>query len=62
MKKILICALFVSSGLITSCTKENVAPSVSKNVSLENLDETVDGQLGTADGDIDRPTPVKKPR
>ena len=58
MKKILlIAAFFISTGVITSCTKDNVSPSTSKVVA-GNTDET-GGVLGTGDGDIDRP--VKKP-
>jgi hypothetical protein len=62
MKKILlIAALFVSTGIISSCTKENeVAPaSLSKKVADEgDTDYTgIDpiGKLGTAPGGIDRP-------
>lgn len=58
MKKILlIAAFFVSTGVISSCTKDNVAPKVSKSIaSSEDLE--IDGQLGTGDGGVDRP---KKP-
>jgi len=58
MKKILlIAAFFVSTGVISSCTKDNVAPSTSTTTALA---PTVDGQLATGDGGVDRP-PVKKP-
>lgn len=67
MKKILlIAALFVSTGIISSCTKEKeVAPtSISKKVAEEGRegddDEIGGGGLGTGDGGVDRP-PVKKP-
>lgn len=57
MKKILlIAAFFISTGVITSCTKDNVAPSTAKTSAL--IDQ-VDGQLATGDGGVDRP-PVKK--
>ena len=59
MKKILlIAAFFISTGVITSCTKDNVAPSTTKTVA-GNTDDETGGVLGTGDGDIDRP--VKKP-
>lgn len=58
MKRILlIAAFFVSTGVITSCTKDNVSPSTS-TTSAQAI--TVDGQLATGDGGVDRP-PVKKP-
>jgi hypothetical protein len=64
MKKILlIAALFVSTGIISSCTKEKeVAPaSVTKKVAdTEEDTEIGGGGLGTGDGGVERP-PVKKP-
>ncbi|MDT3401817.1 hypothetical protein [Mucilaginibacter terrae] len=64
MKKILlIAALFVSTGIISSCTKEKeVAPtSVAKKVADTGDDEEIGGGgLGTGDGGVERP-PVKKP-
>ena len=62
MKKILfIAALFLSTGIISSCTKEKeVAPtSITKKVA-ETDDEIGGGGLGTGDGGVERP-PVKKP-
>jgi len=63
MKKILlIAAFFVSTGIISSCTKENNVTPVSKSVSVTE-DELSECQncLGTGDGGVDRPTPPKKP-
>lgn len=68
MKKILlIAALFVSTGIISSCTKEKeVTPtSITKKVAAvetgtDDDTEIGGGGLGTGDGGVDRP-PVKKP-
>jgi len=66
MKKILfIAALFISTGVISSCTKEKeVTPtSITKKVADEGHgedDEIGGGGLGTGDGGVERP-PVKKP-
>ncbi|WP_342648268.1 hypothetical protein [Mucilaginibacter sp. CSA2-8R] len=56
MKKfIYIAALFISTGIISSCTKENgVKPTVSKVAG----EPTIDNPPIPADGGIDRP---KKP-
>jgi hypothetical protein len=65
-KKLLIAALFVATGIVSSCTKENnVAPSnITKTLATENTNdedpEIGGGQLGTGDGGVDRP-PVKRP-
>lgn len=59
MKKILIfAALLFSTGVISSCTKDNVAPTT-ETVSVNDADGESGGGLGTGDGGIDRP--VKKP-
>jgi hypothetical protein len=61
MKKILFAAaLFISTGLITSCSKEaeTIPTNISKN--LGDIESGGGGRLGTGDGDIDRP-PVRKP-
>lgn len=59
MKKILIfAALLFSTGVISSCTKDNVAPTT-ETVSVTDTDGESGGGLGTGDGGIDRP--VKKP-
>ncbi|CAM3833383.1 hypothetical protein MUGA111182_12320 [Mucilaginibacter galii] len=64
MKKIfLIAAFFVSTGIISSCTKENNVTPVAKSLSATTEDELSECQncLGTGDGGVDRPTPPKKP-
>ncbi|WP_345951624.1 MULTISPECIES: hypothetical protein [unclassified Mucilaginibacter] len=67
MKKIfVIAALLVSTGVISSCTKESdVAPaSLNKKVATEETldsETNVDGKLGVGDGGVDYP-PTKKPR
>jgi len=63
MKKILlIAALFISTGVISSCSKENNVTPVSKSIAADEQDFSECGAcLGTADGGVDRPTP-KKPQ
>ncbi len=60
MKKLIyIAALFISSGLITSCTKENgVKPNVTKISDAESVDFVSTEPIGNGDGGVDRP---KKP-
>jgi len=59
MKKLFIIAAFLlSTGLISSCTKDNVAPTA-KTVATNSEDTETGGGLGTGDGGIDRP--VRKP-
>ncbi|WP_295771862.1 hypothetical protein [uncultured Mucilaginibacter sp.] len=61
MKKILlIAALFVSTGIVSSCTKEKeVAPTVTKVAgNTTNDDDNTEiggGGLGTGDGGVERP-------
>lgn len=60
MKKILIfAALLFSTGVISSCTKDNVAPTTETVSGVPAEDGESGGGLGTGDGGIDRP--VKKP-
>lgn len=61
MKKILlIAAFFVSTGIISSCTKENgVTPTTTTTKVADEYDEA-GNHLGTGDGGVDRPV-VKKP-
>ncbi len=67
MKKTLYIAAFIlSTGVLSSCSKENaVAPtSVTKTLATTEEEDTLEpdgGQLGTGDGGVDRP-PVKKPK
>jgi hypothetical protein len=63
MKKILlIAAFFVSTGIISSCTKENNVKPVNKSLSVTSEEELeCQNCLGTGDGGVDRPTPPKKP-
>lgn len=64
MKKILlIAAFFISTGVLSSCTKENNITPVSKSLAVEAEDDLSECQncLGTGDGGVDRPTPPKKP-
>ncbi|MFD1256017.1 hypothetical protein ACFQ3S_04355 [Mucilaginibacter terrae] len=60
MKKILfIAALLFSTGMISSCTKDNVSPTTETVAGNPDDDGESGGGLGTGDGGIDRP--VKKP-
>jgi hypothetical protein len=62
MKKILlIAAFFVSTGIISSCTKENNVTPVAKSLSVESEDDLSEcgACLGMGDGGVDRPTPKK---
>jgi hypothetical protein len=60
MKKILIfAALLFSTGVISSCTKDNVAPTTKTVSGSAESDGESGGGLGTGDGGIDRP--VRKP-
>ena len=63
MKKILlIAALFISTGVISSCTKENNVTPVTKSIADTDQDDSeCGGCLGMGDGGVDRPTPPKKP-
>jgi|GEM_PF-2574284 len=63
MKKILlIAALFISTGVISSCTKENNVTPISKSTASVEQEELECGAcLATGDGGVDRPTPPKKP-
>jgi hypothetical protein len=64
MKKILlIAALFISTGVISSCTKENNVTPVTKSISSVEQDQLECGAcLATEDGGVDRPTHPKKPQ
>ena len=67
MKKILlIAALFISTGVISSCTKENeVTPTTTIKKSADvgdDFDSECGACLGTGDGGYDLPTPPKKPK
>jgi len=63
MKKILlIAAFFISTGIVSSCTKENNVTPIAKSLSVEEEDMSECGAcLATGDGGVDRPTPPKKP-
>lgn len=62
MKKILlIAAFFISTGIMSSCTKENNVTPISKSLATEEDDTECGGCLGMGDGGVDRPTPPKKP-
>jgi len=64
MKKILlIAAFFVSTGVISSCTKENNVTPVAKSLAVDGQDDLSEcgACLGMGDGGVDRPTPPKKP-
>ena len=63
MKKILIfAAFFISTGVITSCSKENNVTPVTKSISSVDQEDLECGAcLATGDGGVDRPTPPKKP-
>ena len=55
MKKILFIAALLISGAISSCTKENVAPTTLSTMDDNSKVATVDGQTAVGDGGIDRP-------